>query len=413
MIRFHARTDVGKKRKNNEDSLLAAGEYGLFVVADGVGGRKAGELASAITVNTFQKYGPRLKAAVDTFSEQPTRENRNAVLWLLDEAANVASKRVYEAASSTGRQGMTTTLVAALVGGGGAFIVHVGDSRAYLLRGAGLRQLTEDHSMVNQLLAQGHITEEEARTSRYRNVITRAVGLYPTVQTDTLYVEMVRGDRLMLCSDGCSDLVPPPDMAHMMATGSVADSTDALIEASLDAGGKDNVTVVVVEPETVLEAEIVSARAKAMEQLFLFSELPFHARLRVSRIVSELRYSVGDKVVRQGERGDTMYTVVSGIVGVQVNGIDVASLGPGEHFGELALVDELPRSADIVALEPVHLLAIERTALRDFCLVEPGLGNQILWKLTSTLGDRLRATNRMLEGGDEPENIPTIAHTEV
>ncbi len=129
--------------------------------------------------------------------------------------------------------------------------------------------------------------------------------------------------------------------------------------------------------------------------------------------MSELRYSVGDKVVRQGERGDTMYTVVSGIVGVQVNGIDVASLGPGEHFGELALVDELPRSADIVALEPVHLLAIERTALRDFCLVEPGLGNQILWKLTSTLGDRLRATNRMLEGGDEPENIPTIAHTEV
>lgn len=397
MIRFHARTDVGRKRKNNEDSLLAAEEYGLFVVADGVGGRKAGELASAITVNTFQKYGPRLGAAVEAFAKDPKRENRNAVLWLLDEAANVSSKRVYEAASSTGRQGMTTTVVAALVGGGAAFLVHVGDSRGYLLRQGRLRQLTEDHSMINQLLAQGSITKEEARTSRYRNVITRAVGLYPTVQSDTLFVELVEGDRIMLCSDGCSDLVDPADITQMMGSASVTDATDALIDASLEAGGKDNVTVIVVEPEAVLEAAAVGARAQAMERLFLFSDLPFHARLRVGRIVSERRCRQGETIVKQGDRGDTMYTVIQGTVGVMVGGREVTTFGAGEHFGELALVDELPRSADIVAKNEVRLLGIERAALREFCMLEPALGNQILWKLTTTLGDRLRQTNRMLE----------------
>ena len=120
MLKFHARTDVGLKRKHNEDSLLAAEEFGVFVVADGVGGRKAGELASAITVNTFQSYAPQLKATTDRFASEPSRETRNAVLKILDQAANAASRRVYEAATATGRQGMTTTLVAAVIGGGGA-----------------------------------------------------------------------------------------------------------------------------------------------------------------------------------------------------------------------------------------------------------------------------------------------------
>lgn len=396
MIRFHARTDVGRKRKNNEDSLLATADHGLFVVADGVGGRNAGELASAITVNTFQKYGPKLKEAVEAFAEDPSQDKRNTVLALLDEAATTSSKRVYEAASNAGRQGMTTTLVAAVVGGGAAFIVHVGDSRAYLLRSGKLRQLTEDHSMVNQLLRQGSITREEAKVSRYRNVITRAVGLYPSVQADTLFVELVSGDRLMLCSDGCSDLVSPEAMREMMEHGSVNDSTDALIEASLDAGGKDNITVIVVETESVLESERVAARARAMEQLFLFSDLPFHARLRVGRIVSERAAKPGETVMRQGDRGDMMFTVVAGTVAVLVDEREVAELGPGEHFGELALVDELPRSASIVAKGEVSLLTISREDLRSFCMQEPSLGNQVLWKLAATLGSRLRDTNRLL-----------------
>ena len=277
MLKFHARTDVGLKRKHNEDSLLAAEEFGMFVVADGVGGRKAGELASAITVNTFQSYAPQVKAVVDAFASNANRDTRNAVLQLLDQAANAASRRVYEAATATGRQGMTTTLVAAVIGGGAAFIVHVGDSRAYIVRDGELRQLTEDHSMVNELIRTGAMTREDAATSRYRNVITRAVGLYPSVRTDTLHVELIDGDRLLLCSDGLSDMVEPAETLELMSLLNLTQAVDGLIQAALNHGGRDNVTVVAIEPEAVLEAEAVAARAKAMESLFLFEDLPFHA----------------------------------------------------------------------------------------------------------------------------------------
>lgn len=396
MVRCHARTDVGLKRKHNEDSLLADEEHGVFVVADGVGGRKAGELASAITVNTFQSFAPQLREGLERFIEDPIREHRNEVLRQLDEAANAASRRVYEAATSTGRQGMTTTLVTAIVGGGHAFILHVGDSRGYLLRSGALQQLTEDHSMVNELIRTGSMTPEEAETSRYRNVITRAVGLYPSVRTDVLHVELLPEDRLLLCSDGLSDMVSHEGMKDRLASLPLIGAVDALIQDSLDGGGKDNITVIALEPEASQAPDQVEARATAMASLFLFEDLPLQARLRVGRIVNELYPSAGECVMRQGDAGDTLFAVVSGTFSVRLKDQEVAELGPGEHFGELALVDSLPRSADIIATTDGHLLAIERSALREFCRVEPALGNLLLWKLVATLGQRLRATNQRL-----------------
>ncbi len=401
MLRFHARTDVGLKRKHNEDSLLAAEEFGVFVVADGVGGRKAGELASAITVNTFQSYAPQLKASVDAFASNSNRDSRNAVLQLLDQAANAASRRVYEAATATGRQGMTTTLVAAVIGGGAAFVVHVGDSRAYLVRDGQLRQLTEDHSMVNELIRTGAMSPDDAATSRYRNVITRAVGLYPNVRTDTLHVELLDGDRLLLCSDGLTDMVQPDRILELAGMANLTLAVDALIQGALDKGGRDNVTVVAIEPEAVLEAEAVSARAKAMEGLFLFQDLPFHARLRVGRIVSEMFVTPGQTIVTEGEIGDTLYVVVQGDFGVLIQDNEVAVLHEGEHFGELALVESEPRSASIVAKGFGHLLCIERDAVREYCMMEPALGNLLLWKLVATLGIRLRNTNMQLTAAIE------------
>lgn len=393
MLKFHARTDVGLKRRHNEDSLLAAEEFGLFVVADGVGGRKAGELASAITVNTFQSFAPQIRAAVETFAKNTNRESRNAVLQLLDQAANAASRRVYESARETLREGMTTTLVAAVIGGGAAFIVHVGDSRAYLLRQGDLRQLTEDHSMINDLIRTGAMTREEAATSRYRNVITRAVGLYPNVRTDTLHVELLDGDRLLLCSDGLSDMVEPMQTLQLLSNPNLNVAVDSLLQAALENGGRDNVTVIGIEPEAVLEADTVAARAKAMESLFLFEDLPFHARLRIGRIVNEVFCTAGQVIVRQGDLGDTLFVVVQGEVSVVVDGQEVSTLTAGEHFGELALVGTEPRSATIVAKGFGHLLSIERDALREYCMMEPQLGNLVLWKLVATLGKRLRAMN--------------------
>jgi CRP-like cAMP-binding protein len=170
-------------------------------------------------------------------------------------------------------------------------------------------------------------------------------------------------------------------------------SVDALIAAALEKGGKDNVTCISIEPEATLEAEAVSARARVMENLFLFAELPFQARLRVGRIVSETFVSPSQVIVRRGEVGDTLYVVIQGQMSVQVEGREVAVLKEGEHFGELALIDNEPRSADIVAKGFGHLLSIERDAFREFCMMEPALGNLMLWKLISSLGQRLRGAN--------------------
>jgi serine/threonine protein phosphatase PrpC len=398
MLKFHARTDVGLKRKQNEDALLALEDYGVFVVADGVGGRKAGELASAITVDTFQAFSPRLREAVEAYAATPGRSTRNEVLQLLDQAANTASNRVFDTANKTGRQGMTTTLAAAVIGGGVAFLVHVGDSRIYLLRDGQLRQLTEDHSLVNEMLRTGGMTPEEAEKSRYRNVITRAVGLYPNVHADTLAVELLDGDRLLICSDGLSDLVKPDGMVGLLRSPDVHAAVEALVEAALARGGKDNITVIAIDPEATLDGDSVTGRAKVMESLFLFEDLPYQARIRVGRIVSDRRVRAGEVLVHQGEVGGTMYVVVQGQFDAVIGGQTVASFGVGEHFGELALIDDTPRSATIRARTAGHLLAIERDALRAYCTMEPSVGNRILWKLVATLAHRLRATNTRLSG---------------
>ena len=272
---------------------------------------------------------------------------------------------------------MTTTLVACVVGGGSAFVVHVGDSRAYVYRKGELRQLTEDHTMVNQLVRQGTLTEEEAAENRYRNVITRAIGLYPSVQTDTLCVDLLEKDRILLCSDGLTDMVAHERMASQMSQGNLAKLTESLIEDALDGGGKDNVTLIVCEPESVLDEAAVSARVRAMENLFLFKELPFHARVRVVRIISEHTVTPGECVMTQGEPGNTLYAVVKGEFSVVVDGQEVAVLKEGEHFGEMALVSNEPRSASIIAKGTGQLLSVQRQALREFCMVEPALGNAI------------------------------------
>lgn len=398
MSRWHARTDVGRKRTQNEDALLVEESMGLFVVADGVGGRKAGELASALTVDTFQNYGSTLQEAVKKHAEDPGLPLRNQVLQLLQEAADAASQRVYELADKTGREGMTTTLAAAIVGGGFAFLVHVGDSRIYLLRDGRLRLLTEDHSLVNEMLRAGSMTREEARKSRYRNVITRAIGLYPNVHADTLALELMPGDRLLLCSDGLSDLVAPKDLTTMLRQTDITDAVEQLVDAALEAGGKDNITVIGLEPPSARDADTIIQRAEILENLFLFADLPDQARIRVGRIVSDRHVQEGEIVVSEQDPGRTMYVVLRGSFDVLVGRRKVASLVQGEHFGEMCLVDDAPRSATIVARTEGDLLAIDRDALRSYCAMEPEIGNRILWRLLATTAQRLRDTNARLAG---------------
>jgi hypothetical protein len=280
-----------------------------------------------------------------------------------------------------------------VVGNGTAFLAHVGDSRAYLVRDGELRQLTEDHSMVNELVRTGKMTYEEARSSRHRHVITRAVGLYPTVQPSLAAVDLHPGDRLLLCSDGLSDVVAPELMLEEGASDDLEGAVATLLQAALDRGGPDNITVVLLDPDGTDRGDDMAARAGMLESLFLFEDLPYAARLQVGRIVEEHYFAPGEVLVEQGSPGTSMYVILEGEVSVQVNGIEVARLSAGEHFGELALVDAEPRSASVAGVTFGSAISVSAEQLRDFCRGEHELGNALLWKMMSALGQRLRRTN--------------------
>lgn len=229
-LMWGARSDVGCVRTHNEDSYLV--QSPLFCVCDGMGGHAAGEVASSIAVETIARLAPheadatRLAAAV--------------------EAANAA---IIEAAQNgLGKPGMGCTATAAYIEGNTIAIAHVGDSRAYLLHEGSLIRITHDHSYVEELVDAGEITADEARVHPNRSVITRALGSDPAMYADHFQLNIEEGDRLILCSDGLSSMIPDGEIETIATQSPTAQiCTDNLVDAALNAGGADNVTVVVVD----------------------------------------------------------------------------------------------------------------------------------------------------------------------
>jgi serine/threonine protein phosphatase PrpC len=228
-------TDTGRQRRANEDSMLARAP--LFVVADGMGGAQAGEVASRLAIESFQ-HG--LDDATDA----------EGSLAAYAQAANVS---IHERSRlSAEHAGMGTTLTAVYVGAEEVAIAHVGDSRAYCLRDGELLRLTDDHSLVDELIRQGKLTPEEALEHPQRSVITRALGPEPEVEIDTRSYRARDGDVYLLCSDGLTTMVPDALLAEiMLAHRRLRDAGEALIAAANEAGGRDNITVVLLRVEEV------------------------------------------------------------------------------------------------------------------------------------------------------------------
>jgi protein phosphatase len=241
-------TDRGMVRPGNEDALLIDEHLGLLAVADGMGGHKGGEVASHMAVDILKDYIAKLSNGSDTFmGNVDARVSRQANL--LASGIRLANQAIFEAAASNPSwQGMGTTIVAVLVKEGRAGIAHAGDSRLYLLRGGQIRQITGDHSLVAEQVRQGLITAEEAQKSTRKNVITRALGQWEELEIEMQDLELLDGDRLLLCSDGLSGMVSDPEIVALLeAYSSPEQSCKTLIEVANDYGGKDNVTVVVAK----------------------------------------------------------------------------------------------------------------------------------------------------------------------
>lgn len=227
-------TDTGRQREANEDSFFSRAP--LFAVADGMGGAQAGEVASRVAVEAFEAVAG---------DELPPEE-------LLKRTAQSANRRIFDLAQTdTARSGMGTTLTAALIKGDEISFGHVGDSRAYLFRDGRLRQITNDHSLVEELRRQGKLTREQAAEHPQRSVITRALGPEPQVQVDTMTLRVRPGDVFLLCSDGLTTMLTDEDvLAILTREGDLERTGRRLIRAANDRGGRDNITVVLFRLES-------------------------------------------------------------------------------------------------------------------------------------------------------------------
>lgn len=238
MTQIGFKSNAGVVREKNEDACFVIPSHDVYVVADGVGGNNAGEIASRTAVQGVAEY----------VMERPLEDcetDEEICSYFIDCLARV-NEEVYRLGHQhRANRGMATTAVIACLRNGKAYIANVGDSRAYLMRAGTLEKLTEDHTYVNELLKSGVITEEEAETHMQRNVITRAVGAEPFVKSDFYRIPVEEGDILMLCSDGLYGEVEEQLLTEILTRDeSMTDICQMLVDAAIENGGRDNITVV-------------------------------------------------------------------------------------------------------------------------------------------------------------------------
>lgn len=234
MLAF-AKSDIGLVRKTNEDSYVCV-PPDLFIVADGMGGHEAGEVASSLAVAAIQEHIHKFAGQMDAAS-------------LLEQAISQANQIIYQTAQrQTEYSGMGTTVTAMYIQGETVYWGHAGDSRLYLVRHANLQQLTNDHSLVGELLQNGSITPEEAHVHPRRNILTRAVGTADTIQVDCGSFDWVPQDQILLCTDGLTSMVNDREIEQILQENrELKDTVELLVEKALLAGGLDNITIILAQ----------------------------------------------------------------------------------------------------------------------------------------------------------------------
>jgi serine/threonine protein phosphatase PrpC len=409
-LSFAAATDVGRQRTHNEDNFLIDKKLRLFLVADGMGGHAAGEVASSIAVHEVRDAVHNNRDLIDRYRVDHPGVQAYEILQVLEHAIQAACGAVHaRAQAEPDKRGMGTTATVLLIAGGAdqlrGFIAHVGDSRCYLARQNQVHVLTEDHSLMNELVRRGKLNREQIESSpykQYKNAVTRAVGVYGSVEVDTFDFDILPGDRFLLCSDGMYAYVDEAELPKQLADGDIKDVPRNLVNVANTGGGHDNITAVVIRVGDTASAELaprtneVSLKLDVLKAMQMFRYLSYKELVRVSNI-AEIKELAKDQVVfSQGQPGDAMYVVLSGSVRLSKGDTLVAELGHGQHFGEMSLVDRSVRSLTATATADARLVSITRKDFYDIIKREPALATKMLWSFVQVLGQRLRKTTNDL-----------------
>ena len=391
-----AATDIGRKKRSNEDTFHISPDIKLYIVADGMGGHAAGEVASAQAVESIHNVVREGVSGLNTSDDSA----RLDLLAILERAVRQAGRDIFSIAEQDiSKRGMGTTVSLLLLTPTRGYIAHVGDSRVYLVRNEEVYQLTEDHSLIHELIRRKKITSEEAENSPYRNALTRAVGVYADVEVDLLDFEIAEGDHFLLCSDGLSNyLTSEGEVWSVMSEDRFETSPARFVDLANARGGKDNITALVVHVKSKDEAQDdIAFRLNILREMPIFQHLEYVELIEVLNVSRQASFAVGEEIFSEGTEGDEMFVILEGVVSIRKSGKEVITLDQGGHFGEMALMDRNTRSASAVALEPTRVISVQRRPLFHLMQQNKEIAVKLLWCFMQVLTQRLRYTTEDLE----------------
>ena len=402
IIRAWGKTDVGNIKDHNEDYYVVDDEHRLFVVADGVSGRTAGEVASKELVGYIQRRGEELRELIDGGDPLNDEAHRELILQRVVQIIQGGNTEVYELGKQPGYGGgMATTVVMLALGDSVGFVGHVGDSRVYLKRQDRIFRITEDHTyaeMLRKQEAEG-VALPPGLKDRFEHVLTRSIGHKPHVDVDVAFFELQPGDQFLLCSDGLTDYLTGAELSDHLQRMRGDQLLTVLIDEALERGGHDNITVVQVEVHDQGKALATTQRMDTLKkmnflgEMALFQDLSRVELLRSLRVIYEHTYAPGEVVVRRGERADSIYIIAEGECVVERHGAELTTLVPGENFGELSMLDDSVSSVDVICKKDSILMAIPLTNFQQLIRDDLEIGNKLMWNMLRQMGRNIERMN--------------------
>lgn len=395
-----ALTDVGNVRENNEDSHLLDLVNGVFVVADGVGGSQAGEVASEHLCKRIGDIAEEVGELARAKDPVLDREAREKVFQVLLDHIHEINAEVYGIGKEINPTlPSATTCDAMVMSNNCAFIAHVGDSRVYLFRAGQIFRITEDHTFAEQLKREA--VADERILERFRNVLTRSIGGKPQVEIDALFIDLQPGDRVLMCSDGVTDYLSGSDLLEFSNQKDGEELLKFLIRESKDRGGADNITALLVEvvdsrqEPTIRDQSFDTLRqADILGKIELFEGLGLRDLIKVLRIVYERNYTDGQVIMKPGEPADCMYVVAGGRVELTSPGQTPRTLKEGQHFGALALVSEEIRESSAIAKGQAMVLVVPGAKFKEIVEDDSVVGNKLLWNLLRMMAEDIRVLRK-------------------